>query len=194
MSWAESEQRVRAVDRHLAVLREATLDEFEMMHPRGRLGRWVRKGLSVRGVPGGEGAGHVIASMTAHVDGKPRRVHITAVRRRRFGPGMLSPMQQREREARGLPVKVPESATASFHALARDDQGLWYVWTQRHGRDGFLTPAVTQARWDPLTGGGTEYAFGQLLAGHLAACWRQGDGPFDLVLQLTYVARPVLGH
>lgn len=188
MTWIDSEQRRRAVSRHLAaLLREATLrDEFEMMHPRGRLGRWVDVGMSrysrgartrnrrrssvmnLRGVPGGE-PHESRALATLDVQGQagllpgPRKVVLTDMRRGRFGAGGMSPMQVRNRKAEGLPTGLPEAADAKFHGLARDDKGLYYVWTQIKGRKGHLTPAAADTDWMDTTSGGTEYA---ALPGH----------------------------
>lgn len=165
---------------------EATLsDEFEMMHPRGRLGRFIEKGaskvaphsplgrggihrtrmaLKTRGTPG-TGADEAInlGTLTVH-SGRagflpgPRRVRLTTMSHGKIRHGVLSKGQRANRREAGLTTAVvPERPDAAFYGYAVDDKGLWYVWTQTKGREGLLTPAINAPVPTSALGGGTEF-------------------------------------
>lgn len=188
MAWEDSEQRRRRVEAARQALAEATLsDEFDMMHPRGRLGRFIEKGaskvaprsplgrggaalsrtrtaLKTRGVPG-SGADESInlGTLTVH-SGRagflpgPRRVRLTTLSRGKLKHGHLSKGQRRNRREAGLgDAHPPERPDAEFYGYAVDDKGLWYVWTQTRGRDGLLTPAIGTHPPTSALGGGTEF-------------------------------------
>jgi hypothetical protein len=175
-AWAGSEQRRRAIGVHLALIETTLMDEFEMMHPRGRLGRWVDKAVSAghakRIIPRERGRVHAsrerrraeLMQRGAPVGGimqlldvplisaHGRKFRLRGIRSDRpIGTGGLSKAQV---EHRKRALGVPEPTGEGFWGLVVDDHDTHWIWTQTKGREGVLTPAINEYPYTEAYGGG----------------------------------------